>query len=84
MDDPFIGDIKLFPGTVAPQGWAPCNGGMLSVNREPVLYSVIGNTYGGTPGANFNLPKLDKVTDKETGKLSYYYIAINGLYPERR
>jgi hypothetical protein len=37
-------------------GWLECNGQNLLVSEYPFLYQVIGNTYGGTTGVNFNLP----------------------------
>ena len=37
MSDPFIGEIRLFPYTFAPRGWALCSGQILSIaqNRGP-------------------------------------------------
>lgn len=56
--DPYIGEIRLFAGSYAPMGWAFCNGQTLNVQQNTVLYSVIGNTFGGNPGSTFNLPDL--------------------------
>lgn len=58
MTTPFIGEIKIFAGNFAPVDWLFCNGQLLSVQQYPALYAVIGNTYGGTPNVNFNLPNL--------------------------
>ncbi len=57
--DAFIGEIRLFPYNFAPQNWAYCDGSLITVQQSPVLYSVIGNLYGGTPGQNFKLPNLN-------------------------
>ena len=37
-------------------GWLECDGRELSVNDYAILYSVLGNTYGGTAGLTFKLP----------------------------
>lgn len=58
MDEAFIGSIILFAGNFAPQGWLLCQGQTLPVSQYTALYSVIGNTYGGTPGQTFALPNL--------------------------
>ncbi len=70
MDNPFVGDIVLFAGSFAPQGWHLCDGSLLPVSQNQVLYSLIGNTYGGTPGVNFNLPDLRGRIPVGVGQLS--------------
>ncbi|WP_350022854.1 phage tail protein [Pseudomonas protegens] len=57
--DAFTGEIRLFPFNFAPEGWALCDGKLLLVREYPALYSVIGITYGGNAGTNFNLPNLN-------------------------
>lgn len=57
--DAFTGEIRLFPFNFAPMNWALCDGSTLQVQQNTVLYSVIANTYGGTPGQTFNLPNLN-------------------------
>jgi microcystin-dependent protein len=54
----FIGEIRAFSGTYAPEGWNFCNGATLPINGYEALYSLIGNTYGGSEGINFALPDL--------------------------
>lgn len=58
MAEPFLGEIKLFAGNYAPQGWAYCDGSSLSIASNDALYSLIGTTYGGDGVNNFNLPDL--------------------------
>lgn len=58
MSDPYVGEIRLFPYTFAPYGWADCNGALLPIQQYQALYAVIGNTFGGTYGQNFNIPDL--------------------------
>ena len=38
------------------EGWIECKGQTLQVNDYRALYSVIGNTYGGTVNSTFKLP----------------------------
>ncbi|GGJ14106.1 phage tail protein [Paenibacillus hunanensis] len=56
--DPYIGEIRLFAGTYAPQDWLLCNGQLLNVNEYQALYAVIGNEFGGTAPSTFKLPDL--------------------------
>jgi microcystin-dependent protein len=56
--DPILGQIILWPVPWVPDGWALCDGSLLNVNNYQALYSIIGNTYGGTPGVNFAVPDL--------------------------
>ena len=37
-------------------GWLECDGRELSVNDYSILYSILKNRYGGTPGSTFKLP----------------------------
>lgn len=41
-----------------PTGWIVCNGATISNTRYPILFSVIGNSYGGTVGSTYRLPPL--------------------------
>lgn len=56
--DPILGQIILWPGNFIPVGWALCDGTILQINQNQALYSLIGNTYGGTAGSTFALPDL--------------------------
>lgn len=58
MADPYIGEIRIFAGNFAPQGWAFCQGQLLSIAEYDVLFSLIGTTYGGDGQSNFALPNL--------------------------
>jgi len=50
------GEIRLFAGQNIPDGWMPCEGQLLSVSDYPLLFSVLGNVYGGDGVSNFALP----------------------------
>lgn len=56
MSDPFIGEVRMFAGNFAPEGWALCDGRMLSITGNEVLYALIGTTYGGDGVKTFALP----------------------------
>ncbi|MGE0357584.1 MAG: phage tail protein [Burkholderiales bacterium] len=58
MADPFIGEIRLFAGNFAPNGWAFCNGQVLPISENDALFSLLGTTYGGDGVTTFNLPDL--------------------------
>jgi len=58
MSDQYVGEIRMFSGNFAPQGWYFCDGSTLSINGNEMLYSVIGTTYGGDGATSFKLPDL--------------------------
>jgi microcystin-dependent protein len=56
--DPFLGEIRCFGFNFAPQGWAQCNGQIMSISQNAALFSLIGTYYGGNGTSNFGLPNL--------------------------
>jgi len=58
MSDQYLGEIRLFAGYYAPQGWAMCNGQTLSISQNDALYMLIGCTYGGDGKTVFKLPDM--------------------------
>jgi microcystin-dependent protein len=58
MATPFVGEIRLFGGNFAPQGWAFCDGSLLAIDQNTVLFQLIGTTYGGDGQQTFGLPDL--------------------------
>ena len=58
MSQPFVGEIRLFGCNFAPMGWAFCDGRLLSIAENDVLYVLIGTTYGGDGVTTFGLPDL--------------------------
>jgi microcystin-dependent protein len=56
--DSFLGEIRMFAGTYAPEGWAFCDGSLLPISGNEALYSLLGTTYGGDGQTNFRLPDL--------------------------
>ena len=58
MSTTFVGEIRMFGGNFAPQGWAFCNGQLLSIGDNDILFNLIGTTYGGDGQNTFALPDL--------------------------
>ena len=56
MSDQYVGEIRMFAGNYAPEGWRFCDGTILPINGNEVLYSLIGVTYGGNGQTTFALP----------------------------
>lgn len=56
--DPLLAEIRLFAGNFAPNGWAFCQGQLLSIAQNTALFSLLGTTYGGDGMVTFGLPDL--------------------------
>jgi len=74
--DPYVGEVRIFTGTYPPIGWADCNGLILSVQQNSLLFSVIGAIYGGNGSTTFALPNLN-------GRVPMHQGAGPGLTPRR-
>ena len=81
--DSFISTIMLWPCNWAPRGWVFCNGQSLPLNdNNSVLFSLLGNMYGGDGVNNFMLPDIPNVKTASGAELRYI-ICIQGIYPGR-
>jgi microcystin-dependent protein len=58
MPEPFVGEIRMFAGNFEPQGWAFCDGRLLSISENDALFTLYGTTYGGDGEETFALPDL--------------------------
>jgi len=58
MSEPYVGEIRMFGGNFAPQGWAFCDGQLLAVNSNDALFSLLGTIYGGDGRTTFGLPDM--------------------------
>lgn len=56
--DPYVGEIRLFAGNYAPRGWAICDGSLLPIQSNTLLFSVLGAQFGGNGTTNFALPDM--------------------------
>lgn len=81
--NPYIGEIAMFAGNFAPQGWAFCNGQILSISQNQALFSILGTTYGGNGSTNFALPDLRGKVPMHWGQgpgLSNHYLGeVSGV-----
>lgn len=77
--DEILCTIKLFGGNFVPRGFMECNGQELPINPNQAIYSLLGNTYGGSlQSMTFNLPKLTPPNEHMK-----YIICVEGVYPDR-
>jgi microcystin-dependent protein len=58
MANPFVGEIRIFAGNFAPNGWSFCNGAILPISEYDTLFTLIGTMYGGDGQITFALPDL--------------------------
>jgi microcystin-dependent protein len=58
MSEPFVGEIRIAGFNFAPNGWAFCDGSILSITQNETLFQLIGTTYGGDGQSTFGLPDL--------------------------
>lgn len=58
MAQPYVGEIRMFAGNFAPAGWMMCEGQLLPISENEVLFQLIGTTYGGDGQSTFALPNL--------------------------
>ena len=79
MSHALIGETRIFPYNYAPAGWAPCNGQLLPITGNELLYYVIWTDYGGDGQTNFAVPKL--VGPKSHGTPLQVCIALSGVSP---
>lgn len=56
--DPYAGEIRLFAGNYAPEGWLLCRGQLISIQEYEVLFTVLGTIYGGDGRSTFGIPNL--------------------------
>jgi len=74
--EPMLGEIRMFSWPKAPQGWAPCDGAILSVKEHQGLFSLLGDKFGGDGKKTFALPDL-------RGRAIVGAIASDGERPPR-
>lgn len=76
MSDPYIGEIRMFGGNFAPNGWLFCQGQLLSISDYDTLFTLIGTTYGGDGQTTFQLPNLQSRVPVHQG--SGYPLGMTG------
>jgi len=53
-----VGEVRIFAGSSAPRNWVFCEGQEFSVEDNPLLFSVLSNTYGGDGVTTFKVPDM--------------------------
>ena len=74
MADPFLGEIKMVGFNYPPRYYAACNGQLLSISQNALLFALLGTTYGGNGTTFFALPDF-------RGRVPMHWGYGNGLTP---
>jgi len=85
MTDNFLAEIRMFAGNFAPNGWALCNGQLMSISQNTALFSLLGTTYGGDGRVTFGLPNLVGTAPMQQGQgpgLSDRFLGETGGEPD--
>jgi microcystin-dependent protein len=56
--EPFLCGIYIVGFNFAPNGYAMCNGQLLSISQNAAMFSLMGTFYGGDGTSTFALPNL--------------------------
>ena len=68
MADPFLAEIRIFPFSFAPKGWAFCDGQLMPLSQNTALFALLGTTYGGDGKSTFALPDLQGASPMHPGQ----------------
>lgn len=68
MTEPFVGEIRILACNFAPDGWAHCDGQLISISQNTALFSILGTTYGGNGYTTFGLPDLRGIAPMHAGQ----------------
>lgn len=79
MSDPYLGEIRMFGGNFAPNGWAFCDGRLLPISEYDALFTLIGTTYGGDGQSTFALPNMQSRVPLHAGSLSGYSFQLGEM-----
>jgi microcystin-dependent protein len=58
MGNPYVGEIRMFAGNFAPNGWQFCDGQLYPISENEALFTLIGTTYGGDGQSTFAVPNV--------------------------
>ncbi len=81
MSQAFVGEIRLVGFNFNPSGWHLCDGSLLSISENDVLFSLLGTSYGGDGQNTFAVPDLRGRAPIHQGQgqgLSLYVIGQQG------
>ncbi len=89
LDQPYMGEIRLFATGFVPRDWVACNGATLRIRVHEAIYSLLGDRFGSDDGRTwFAVPTIaaPKAIGKngraiETPNPLVYCLALHGTYP---
>ena len=68
MSDQFVAEMRIFPFSFAPTGWALCNGQLMPISQNTALFSLLGTMYGGDGKSTFALPDFQGCAPMSQGQ----------------
>jgi microcystin-dependent protein len=68
MSDQFVAEIRIFPFSFPPTGWAFCDGQLQPISQNTALFSLLGTTYGGDGKSTFALPNMQGNAPMQPGQ----------------
>ena len=81
MSDPYIGEIRMFAGNFAPQGWSFCNGQLLPISDYATLFTLIGGALASGSAGAFNCV-IDRDVDRLMARTMARPLAMGRITPE--
>ena len=78
--EPFLGQIELLPFTFAPEGWATCEGQLLSIRKTRPCFLLLAPILAATARRTSPCPTC---AAKSPHQNTHYCIALEGIYPSR-
>jgi microcystin-dependent protein len=73
-----MGKITLFPYDFEPRDWLYCDGRLMPISENEILFTLLGNTFGGDGENTFALPDLTTINPPNCK----FCIAIKGIYSD--
>lgn len=73
----YVGELRLFAFQASGGNWMPADGRLLPISVYQVLFSIIGNRFGGDGQTNFALPDYRSIAPSG----SSYSICWDSVYP---
>jgi len=73
----YIGELRLFAFQASGGNWLPADGRFLPISQYQVLFTLIGNRFGGDGQTNFALPDYRSMAPSG----SSWSICYNSIYP---
>lgn len=70
MAESFLGEIRMWAFSWAPEGWALCDGTVMQIQQNVALGSLLGAIFGGDGRTTFGLPDLRGRTPVAIGRSS--------------